>query len=129
MASKTQAHKLAAILIRGQIGSKSEVKSALRTLRLLRRHVCVILPDTQESRGMLALCKDYIAYGPVDEATLAELASKRKALKGSDGKPLNVYRLHPPRGGYGSSTKLSYQEGGVLGLRRERMGELIRKML
>ncbi|AEC51277.1 50S ribosomal protein L30P [Pyrococcus sp. NA2] len=40
-----------------------------------------------------------------------------------------VFRLHPPRGGFRGSKKRSFQEGGALGYRGEKINELIERML
>ena len=44
-----------------------------------------------------------------------------------DIKPL--FRLHPPKKGYGGKVKRSYKSGGVIGYRGEAINDLIRKMI
>lgn len=123
--------KIAAVLIRGrEIGIRHDVVQALDILKLKRRHICVVYNDSPSIRGLMFKCKDLITYGPVSDETLAELESKRGSLKDRDGKKLNVFRMHPPRGGYGSKgIKVSYQEGGCLGLRRKGMDDFLKKMM
>ncbi len=121
---------IAAVLVRGRIGARHDVVRSLDGLRLRRKHVCSVVPDTAVYRGLLRKCKDFITYGPIDAATLAQLREKRKQLKDNDGNPIDVFRMNSPRGGYaGKGTKVSYQEGGALGLRRETMGDFLRKMM
>jgi ribosomal protein L30/L7E len=130
-AEKPSSTQLAAVLIRGrEIGVRHDVKQALDGLKLLRKHICVIYPDSASVRGLLFKCKDLITYGPITAETLALLHEKRGSLKNREGKQLNVFRMHPPRGGFGyKGIKVSYQEGGCLGLRRKGMDEFLKRML
>ena len=122
--------KIAAVLIRGrEIGIRHDVKQALDILKLKRRHICVIYNDSPSIRGLMVKCKDLITYGPISDGMLAELKAKRGSLKDRNGKELNVFRMHPPRGGYRKGIKVSYQEGGDLGFRRKGMDDFLRKML
>jgi len=121
---------VAAVLIRGREASvRHDIKRALDNLRLWRRHICVVFEDTAVTRGQLNKAKDLITYGPISHETLAKLDEKRGSLKDRDGNKLHVYRMHPPRGGWGAKgIKLSYQEGGCLGLRRKGMDATLEKM-
>lgn len=110
--------KIAAVLVRSRIGTRADVRKALDSLGLRKRHTCVLLEDTPVNRGMLQKCKDYIAYGPVDESVFVE----KKPVKGT------VYRLAPPRGGYGGSIKRSRAAGGALG-KRDDMTEFVKRMV
>lgn len=117
--------KLAAVLIRGKINVQADIKAALRALNLNKRHACVIVDDNPMYRGLMQKCKDYISYGPVSDDMVSQLQSR-----GTVKDKQNVVRLHPPRGGYGGKgIKVSYQEGGVLGLRRESMDQFLQRML
>jgi len=122
---------VAAVLIRGrEVSVRHDIKQALDVLKLRRRHICVVYKDSQSIRGLLNKTKDLIAYGPISAETFKLLNEKRGSLKNRDGKALNVFRMHPPRGGWGhKGIKTSYQEGGCLGLRRKGMDELLTKMM
>ncbi len=118
--------RLAAILLRGLINTKHDIHQALVILRLRKKHVCVLLPDNATNRGMLEHCKDYIAWGEVDEATVKELDSKRAKQEGK----ITHYHLNSPRGGFErNGIKKTYEEGGALGYRANKIGELIKKMI
>jgi len=122
------AEQLAAILVRGrEIGIRHEVLEALDTLRLWRKHACVILEDNKQNRGTLQKVKDLVAWGPVSADAVKELSEKRKPIM-KDGKPLQVFRLHPPRGGYRKGTKTPVGEGGDIGLHKD-ISPLLRRML
>lgn len=122
---------IAVVLIRNRtIGVRHDVHRALDNLRLRRRHICAVFPDNATTRGLMFKCKDLTTYGPISEEMLKLLNEKRGSLKDREGKPLNVFRMHPPRGGYGhKGIKVSYQEGGCLGLRRKGMDAFLTKML
>jgi large subunit ribosomal protein L30 len=122
--------KIAAVLIRGrEIGIRHDVKQALDILKLRRRHICVVYEDSPSLRGLLVKCKDLITYGPISDDMYKQLHDKRGSLKNRDGKQLDVFRMHPPRGGYRKGIKVSYQEGGDLGYRRKGMDDFLAKML
>ena len=120
---------LAAVLIRGMIGTRHDVRKTLYDLKLRRKMICVLLPDTQIHRGMMAKCKDFLTYGPVTDETISALKAKRREIK-LDGKGINVFPMNPPRGGFGhKGTKVGYQDGGVLGYRAKGMDALLARMM
>jgi large subunit ribosomal protein L30 len=105
-----------------------------------------LLPETAETFKLLTHVRNFIAYGPVDQATLTELIAKRgQVVKGKKIDPAKVaaevekksleelglkpfFRLHPPRGGIKS--KLHYPlKGGVLGDNKKDINTLVRRML
>jgi len=119
---------LAAVLVRGMIGSRHDVRKTLIDMRLRRKMACVLVPDTRANRGRMQRCKDFIAYGPVSAATVTALRSKRREIK-DRGKGVGVFPLNPPRGGFGhKGTKMGYQEGGCLGYRPS-MDALLERMI
>ncbi len=110
------------VLVRGLVGIRVDIKKALATLKLGRKHACTLHTDSVALRGQLRKAKDYVAYGTITAATRKTLEEKRGAGP--------VWHLHPPRGGWErKGTKKSFQEGGALGNRGERMNELIARML
>lgn len=122
---------LAVVLIRNRtIGVRHDTVRALDNLRLRRRHICAVFQDNPTMRGLMFKCKDLTTYGPISEETLKLLNEKRGSLKDREGKPINVFRMHPPRGGYGhKGIKVGYQDGGCLGLRRKGMDDFLAKMM
>lgn len=113
---------IAAIRIRGTTGIKPDTKLTLESLNLRKKHTCVVLPDSDEVKGMLQKAKDFITYGPVSDDVVKELKEKRDAGK-------KAFFLHPPRGGFErKGIKVAYSIGGALG-KRETMDEIIRKMM
>ncbi len=117
---KKPAKLVAIVLVRGLVGIRADTKTALNSLKIRNKHVCVVLPDTAEVRGQLRKCKDYATYGTITEATKKLLDEKRGP---------GPYRLHPPRGGWErKGTKKSFVEGGALG-ERNNMDALITRMV
>lgn len=123
--------KIAVVLIRGLIGITKQVKDTLFMLRLRKKHVCVILENNASNQGMIKKVKDYVTYGEVDDATLKELISKRgKKNPEKEGRTKPFFELHPPRGGFErKGIKKSFNQGGALGYRGNKMNDLIKKML
>ena len=118
--------KIAAILVRGLIGTRPDTRKALDTLRLRKKHACVILEDNPVNMGALHVAKDFITYGPVSEKTIEEL---RKARTPVHDDVLVVFSLAPPKGGFErKGIKTSFKQGGVLSSRPE-MDTLIKKMM
>ncbi len=104
--------KVAAVLVRGTIGSSAAVRTTLSRLRLLRKNTCVVLDATPEVLGMLIRVKDYITWGEVHEKTLALLFERRGRLAGN--KPLTSAYLkeHAKQGDF-SSLALALVGGNV----------------
>lgn len=139
---------LAAVRLRGATKPGRKFNDALSMINLRRANHCVLLPDTQDSRGMLAKVKDFITYGEVSEDTIKLLITKRgrkeggrklsekeasqtinalkksETLKGIGIKP--YFRLSPPSGGL-KSVKHHYPKGD-LGYRGDAMNKLLEKM-
>lgn len=142
---------LAIIRIRGRRNLSPKIRKTLEMLSLNRTHQCVLLEDTPSVRGMLQVCKDYTAFGPVSEPTVAALLRKRgekggrklseimeeeemaqaakKIMHGErvDNFADRVFRLHPPRGGF-RDIKRPVSEGGDLGWRDD-MDSLVKRMM
>ncbi|MGV8168560.1 MAG: uL30 family ribosomal protein [Candidatus Nanoarchaeia archaeon] len=115
--------QLAAVLLRGLIGTNKDIRDTLRMLNLQKKFSCTVIQDTPTNRGMLHKCKDYITYGELSEETLKELDSKRE-------KKNNHYALPPPKGGLErKGIKTPYASKGALGYRGEKINDLLKKMI
>ena len=150
---------IAAIRVRGRTGIKGDISDTMKMMRLNRINHAVLIEENPSYLGMLQKAKDYITWGEIDENTLNQLITKRGRLKGDnkvtndylkentdyssieelskaviEGKDMEeagmkpVFRLHPPRKGY-EHIKKAYNEGGSLGYRGEKIGDLIKKMI
>ena len=61
----------------GQINSSAPVRKALNELWVSRKFSASVVADDAPTVGMLRLCKDYVAWCPVNEELLSELLKKR----------------------------------------------------
>jgi len=116
---------LAIIRIRGQVGLKTEIAETLFRLRLRRKYICVLLEPTKENLGMIKKLRDFVAFGEINEETKKELI-KLRGKKDKEGNLKPFFRLHPPRKGINS--KFHFPKG-VLGDNKDKINELIRRML
>lgn len=123
MSKEDSNKKLAAVLVRGLVEVKQEVKDTLRMLNLQKKNACVILDDSPVIRGMLKKCENYLTYGEVDEETVKLLKEKRPSAK-------KFFSLHPPRGGFErKGIKKPFNLKGALGYRGDKINVLIKKMI
>ena len=140
--------QLAAIRIRGMVGTSQRVESTMSMLRLYRKNYCAVVPGIPSYIGMLKKIKDYVTWGEIDDGTFKILADKRgEEFKGREadangkinyndfmtfeGKKIKKYfRLNAPRKGFGKKgLKHSFKDGGALGYRGEAINELIKRMV
>lgn len=139
MKMENQQKQIAVIRLRGRTGLQGDVAATLDMLNIRHVNHCAIVPDTPDFVGMLKKAKDYITWGHVDADTLklllekrgeAALANSKNAvvMNGKNYKP--CFRLSPAKGGLGSrGVKASFTNSGALGDRKEKVNELLRKMI
>jgi large subunit ribosomal protein L30 len=75
-----------AIRIRGAPGMKRSILDTLKMLRMFKVNHGVLIWGEKSYVGMLNKCKDYIAFGEIDEKTLTRLLRVRGRIEGN--KPL-----------------------------------------
>jgi large subunit ribosomal protein L30 len=125
----TEDKKIAIILIRGKIGMHRDMKKTAELLRLFKKNTCVVYADTSVIRGMAVKLKDYITYGNIDEETYNLLVEKR-GKKDADGKIKNIFKLNPPIKGFErKGTKQPFAANGALGDRKDKINELLKRMI
>ena len=111
---------IAIVRIAGQVGLDKQIKETFRRLNLPRKYSCVVLDPRKESISMLKKLRNFVAFGEIDDKTLAELKEKREK------KGKKYFALHPPRGGI--ETKKHFPKG-VLGNHGDKINKLIGRML
>ena len=112
--------KLAIILIRGMVDKRGDIRDTLKFLNLKRKNNCAIFDDTPSIKGMVNKVKDLVTWGELNEETLSLVAPKLKD---------HIVRLQPPRGGFErKGTKVSFNNGGALGYRGDKINMLIKRM-
>jgi large subunit ribosomal protein L30 len=70
----------AVIRLRGEVNVRPGIKSTLEMLRIHRVNHCIIVKEDEHFRGMIQKVKDYVAWGKVDDDTLALLLERRGRL-------------------------------------------------
>ncbi|HLD06071.1 MAG TPA: uL30 family ribosomal protein [Candidatus Nanoarchaeia archaeon] len=139
---------IAVVRVRGAMRASAQVHDTLRMLNLPRQNHCIVVQDTPGYRGMITKVKDYVTWGPIDDALFGELIQKRGRLyegkvKDRTGKRdyhrwievggkkyYRSFTLSPPRKGYGrNGIKRGFGAGGALGSRGEKIADLIRRMI
>ena len=112
--------KLAIVRVRGDHRLDKEVCSTFEMLNLRQKNHCVVVEVNPITQGMIQRVASFITWGPVDEKTLAALKKKGEA----------IFRLNPPRKGYGrKGVKLPFSKGGALGNRKEKITDLLARMM
>jgi len=77
--------------LHGQINSSTPVRKALNELWVAKKFAASVVTDDVPTVGMLRLCKDYVAWCPVEAALLGTLLEKRGMV--SAAKPLDEAAL------------------------------------
>ena len=72
-----------AVRVRGAPGMKREILDTIKMLRMHKVNHGVLLWGEKSAIGMLTKCKDYIAYGEIDEKTLVRLLRVRGRIEGN----------------------------------------------
>jgi len=70
----------AIVRLRGEVNLRPGVKSTLEMLRIHRVNHCVVVKEDAHFRGMIQKVKDYVAWGKIDDDTLALLLERRGRL-------------------------------------------------
>jgi large subunit ribosomal protein L30 len=68
---------LLVVNLHGSINSSAPVRKALNELWVAKKFSASIVTDDAPTVGMLRLCKDYVAWTPLEEGLLTELLAKR----------------------------------------------------
>ncbi|MDE1853039.1 MAG: hypothetical protein KGI38_04730 [Thaumarchaeota archaeon] len=77
--------------LHGQINSSSGVRKALNELWVAKKFSASVVTDDLPTVGILRLCKDYVAWAPVEEGLLTDLLAKRGRV--STARPLDQASL------------------------------------
>ena len=142
----SEERKLAIIRIRGITGIEKSIKDTLNMLCLYHNNYCVVVSD--KLLGMIKKVKDYVTWGEINDETYKLLVEKRgEEYKGritdtkkkinykkfiiiNNKKYKKYFRLNPPRGGFErKGIKVPFTKSGALGYRKEKINDLIKKMV
>lgn len=141
--------KIAVIRVRGHLKISKKIIDTLDMLRLHNNNYCVIINDTPQNMGMIKKLRDFVTYGEIEEELLKELVLKkgveytgrekdskdkisyaRKYIVIDNKKYKKFFRLNPPKKGYGrGGIKKPFSKSGALGDRKEKINDIIRRMI
>ena len=143
---KSKPKNFAVIRIRGITGIEKGIKDTLNMLCLYHNNYCVVLNNNM--LGMIKKAKDYVTWGEIDDETYKLLVEKRgeeykgrltdskkkinykKFIVVNNKKYKKYFRLNPPRGGFErKGIKVPFTKSGALGYRKEKINDLIKKMV
>lgn len=136
------------IRISGMVNMTEKMQETLYRIKLRRKYAAVLLQPTTNNIGLLKRIRNHVAYGNINRETLIELIKKRaqpkdKSKKINQEKVLEqlekgnlgsldikpFFRLHPPRGGIDAKNHFNTSKKAVLGDNKEKINELVRRML
>jgi large subunit ribosomal protein L30 len=134
------------IRISGMVEVPKAVNETLDRMRLRRKYTAILMKESIEADKLLNSVRNFVAFGTIDDETLAMLIEKRAMskdkkkidvkqvldqLKKRDFEDISIkpfFRLHPPRGGIDSKVHFPIRKG-VLGNNKEKINLLVRRML
>lgn len=138
----------AVIRIRGNVNISPKVKKTFELLNLKRVNNMSVWPEEKKILKMLKVIENHATYGIISEEQFKEIVQKRgksiegdvdlkkaseEILKGKKFKEVNLkncFRLSPPKKGHArKGIKKPFSIGGALGNRKEKINELIGRMM
>ncbi|MBN1645040.1 uL30 family ribosomal protein [Candidatus Woesearchaeota archaeon] len=113
--------KIAVVRVRGLVKIRKDFVDTLRMLNLDKKNHCVIVENNSNNMGMIKKVKDFVAWGEVNEETIALLESKKKG---------KFYSLQSPKKGFGrKGIKMPFSKSGGLGYRGVKINDLLKRMI
>jgi len=82
---------LLVVNLHGRINSSAPVRKSLNELWVAKKFSASVVSDDAPTLGMLRLCKDYLAWCPIDEGLLTDLLKRRGMVSGT--RPLDENTL------------------------------------
>lgn len=70
----------AVVRLRGEVNLRPEIRDTLAMLHIHRVNHCAVVKEDPHYRGMIQKVKDYVAWGEIDDDTLALLLERRGRL-------------------------------------------------
>lgn len=136
--------------VRGTSKLDGDVKDTLKILGLSKPHQCTFVPNTPSYVGMLKKAEGCLAWGEIKPDLLEKLIEKRgksvdlktkkvdaktvakKILEGKlkESGVTPIFKLSPPKKGFARKGVLhGFNQGGELGYQKEKINELIERMI
>lgn len=115
--------KIGIVRVRGKARIRHDIERAMTQLNLSQRHAATVVEDSPSLQGQLKKAQSFVTWGPVTEDTIKKLAFRARG----EGR---WYAMQPPRKGYGrKGVKLPFSQGGALGDRKEKINDLLLRMV
>ncbi|MFA5930967.1 MAG: uL30 family ribosomal protein [archaeon] len=140
----------AVIRIRGTVNIAPKISTTLELLGLKRVSNLSVWQEDEQTKRMIMMVQDYVAFGNISDEVLKELITK-KATPIEEGTKIdakkvveelkkgktmnqvgivNCFRMSPPRKGYErKGIKVPFVLGGASGNRKEKISDLIVRMM
>jgi large subunit ribosomal protein L30 len=138
----------AVIRVRGNVNVSPKISKTLELLSLKRVNNMSIWPETKQALKMIKVAENHATFGIINDEVLAKVVTTRgKALEEKvdlakaakeiisgktvkEAKLINCFRMNPPKKGYArKGIKKSFTIGGALGNRKEKINDIIERML
>jgi len=138
----------AIVRVRGSVNVSPKTKKTFEYLNLDRVNSMSIWPENEPTLRMIKMVENYSTFGKISEEMIIQVLEKRgKAVTGKiDSKKVlagikagktfnelgivNCFRLSPPRKGYErKGIKKPFNQGGALGNRKDKIDDLIKRMI
>ena len=137
---------IAIIRIKGLVEVPENIQERLIRINLRRKYNLILMNETENNLRILNKIRNYVAYGKISKEVLIELIEKRavsfknkkidaskiaEEIEKKNIEDLGIrpfFSLHPPRGGINTKSHFPIKKG-VLGDNKEKINELIRRML
>jgi len=72
----------AIVRVRGHAKIQHTAVLTMNMMKLNRPNHCVVLPDSQTSKGMLGVVKDYVTWGEVSSELIAKMLHQKGEVRG-----------------------------------------------
>ncbi|MBS3060796.1 MAG: 50S ribosomal protein L30 [DPANN group archaeon] len=145
---------ITAVRVRGNAKLRKTIEATMQMMNLKAVNNVATLTDNKVTEGMLQKAKDYVTWGTITKDTFTKMLLKwaktvdnAKVTEGflkeqntsvdelyegkkkfKDANIKATIRLHPPRKGY-EGVKRPYSMKGALGNRKDKLDELVQRMI
>ena len=75
---------LAVVRIRGSMETHQTVEDTLKQMHLTRKNHCILMQESDSTKGKLIHGKDFITWGPIEEKVVEELLKKHGRITGDN---------------------------------------------
>jgi len=140
--SKMETPNIAVVRVRGMVNLSHDIKETFKHLNLYNKNWAIFINPSM--MGMVNKVKDYVTWGEVSDEVLDDIITKRgekvseytkdtqrdKYFEYNEKRYKSFFRLSPPKKGYGrKGVKIPFVKGGALGDRKNKINDLLKRMV